>query len=184
MRDPFPIPPPPLLVKATKPIADFFGLSTLPLHAHEVLFAFSLYTFVHNVGAPVISNYFAGHKYRRLSRRNRTNWNVHIVSFVQSCIINAISLWIIWGDKQRMGWREAGKWEERIWGYDGLTGMCQSFALGYFLWDLVMCAWKVEIFGWGMLAHAISAVCVFGLGYVSATKKAVKHGKLANLIER
>jgi hypothetical protein len=171
MRDPFPIAPPAPLVNAVKPVADYLSLSTLPLHAHEVLFAFSLYTFVCTVVSPALSNYFYPERYRALNARTRTNWNVHVVSFVQSCIICTMSLYIILFDDERKEWRQSDKLDLRIWGYSGITGMCQSFALGYFLWDFVMCAWRVDIFGWGMLAHAISAVSVFALGYVSIHKQ-------------
>ena len=86
---------------------------------------------------------------------------------------------MIFCDEERKTWRsqpgsvvgsgfEGGNnWEMRIWGYDGMSGLLQSFGLGYFLWDLYMCSRYVGIFGWGMLAHAISAVSVFSLGFVS-----------------
>jgi hypothetical protein len=92
---------------------------------------------------------------------------VHVVSFVQSCVINSLSLYVIFFDEERKTWRSADNWEKRIWGYDGMSGLLQSQALGYFLWDLYMCSRYVHIFGWGMLAHAISAVTVFSFGFVS-----------------
>ena len=58
-------------------------------------------------------------------------------------------------------------WEERVWGYTGADGMIQGFAAGYFLWDLIMCAGNVGVFGWGLLAHAVAALVVFSLGFVS-----------------
>lgn len=166
MQDPFPIAAPPALVNFVQPYADALSLSTLPSHIHEVLFAFSLYTFIALVVSPALSIALTGDRYKNLNRRTRINWDVHVVSFFQSIIICAISLYIILNDEERKSWRGSERWEERIWGYSGLSGMCQSFALGYFLWDLVMCAVYVNIFGWGMLAHAISATSVFALGYV------------------
>lgn len=58
-------------------------------------------------------------------------------------------------------------WRGRVWGYTGAGGMIQGFAAGYFLWDLCVSAVHVSIFGWGMLAHAIAALIVFSLGFVS-----------------
>ncbi|WPH00410.1 putative tlc domain-containing protein c17a2.02c [Acrodontium crateriforme] len=165
MRDPFPIPPPPALVKAITPLADVLSLDSLPLHAHEVIFAFSLYTFVFLVVSPAISRLVVPERYKAFSPRTRIGWDVHIVSFVQSVIICALSLYVIFVDEERKSWRPWGEWESRLWGYSGMSGMCQSFALGYFLWDLWMCTYHLNIFGWGMLAHAISAVTVFALGY-------------------
>ena len=57
-------------------------------------------------------------------------------------------------------------WSERIWGYTGAGGMIQGFAAGYFLWDLCVSVTNVNVFGWGLLAHAISALIVFSLGFV------------------
>ena len=87
---------------------------------------------------------------------------------MQALIINGLSLWVIWFDEERKVWRGNGEgvWEMRVYGYLGAGGLCQSFALGYFMWDLAMCSLHTDVFGVGMLAHAISAVAVFGLGYV------------------
>ena len=56
---------------------------------------------------------------------------------------------------------------ERVHGYTGGGGLIQAFAGGYFLWDLVVTVQNVSVFGIGMLFHAMSALCVFSLGFVS-----------------
>lgn len=61
-------------------------------------------------------------------------------------------------------------WEERVWGYDGAGGMIQAFAAGYFLWDLMICIRWFSVFGWGLLAHAMAALVVFSLGFVSQNR--------------
>lgn len=167
MKDPFPVPPPKWLMSATQPFSDALALPTLPLHAHEVIFAFFLYTSIQVFFAPLLSNLVVPTKYKNFNRRTRINWNVHIVSFFQSILISALSLYTIFYDEERKELRPRSNWESRVWEYTGMSGMCQSFALGYFLWDLIMCSWHVDIFGLGMLAHAVSAVSVFALGYVS-----------------
>ena len=168
MLDPNPIQAPKALQSAVARVADVLGLPTLPLHAHEVIFALSLYVFIANVVSPFISTRLCPRTYNNLNRRTRISWDVHVVSFVQSCLINTLSLYVIFFDEERKAWRSPDNWEKRIWGYDGMSGLLQSFALGYFLWDLYMCARFVRIFGWGMLAHAISAVTVFSFGFVSS----------------
>nr|POF17512.1 putative tlc domain-containing protein c17a2.02c [Quercus suber] len=165
MRDPFPLPPPQLLVNAVKPFADAVSLSSLPLHFHEVIFAFILYTTIFLVVAPFLSKLVIPQRYSKFNHRTRVSWDVHVVSFTQSVIICVLSLYIILNDEDRRSWRSTDDWRDRIWAYSGLSGLCQSFALGYFLWDLWMCTYYVRIFGKGMLAHAISAVSVFALGY-------------------
>ncbi|CAK1357454.1 putative TLC domain-containing protein [Cercospora beticola] len=165
MKDPFPLPPPEWLVAAVKPFADALSLPTLALHAHEVIFAFFLYTIIGSVVSPIISSRLVPQRYKALNKRTRINWDVHVVSFFQSVLICVLSLYVIFYDEERIAVRPRELWENRIWEYTGLSGLCQSFALGYFLWDLIMCTYYVDIFGVGMLAHAISAVSVFALGY-------------------
>lgn len=57
-------------------------------------------------------------------------------------------------------------WAGRVWGYTGAGGMIQGFAAGYFLWDLCVCVAHVDVFGVGLLAHAVAALIVFSLGFV------------------
>lgn len=63
--------------------------------------------------------------------------------------------------------RSGMDWKERVWGYTGAQGMIQGMAAAYFLWDLVITLQNVRLFGFGMLAHAISALVVFSFGFVS-----------------
>ena len=58
-------------------------------------------------------------------------------------------------------------YRERIWGYTGAGGLVQALAGGYFVWDLWVSTVHIDLFGWGPLAHAVSALYVFSLGYVS-----------------
>ena len=160
MLDPVP-PPPRFLAELTQPLADALGLYTLPLHAHEILASFAVYTFVNVAIAPRLSTWLFPTIYRNLAGRTKVNWDVHVVSLFQSCLINLLALYVIWTDQERrdMGWRA------RVWGYTGAGGMIQGFAAGYFVWDLMITVLNIDCFGYGMLAHAISALTVFGLGF-------------------
>lgn len=164
MHDPFPFPPPAFLTRLVTPLATSLSLPTLPLHMHELLFATLTYQFINVVLAPRLSTWLFPTIYPALPRRTRLNWDVHVVSMTQSIAINALALWVMAVDEERgsMGW------EQRVWGYDGAGGMIQGFAAGYFLWDLLVCVRWVDVFGWGMLAHAVAALVVFSLGFVSA----------------
>ncbi|RKF53103.1 putative TLC domain-containing protein C17A2.02c [Erysiphe neolycopersici] len=161
MHDPFPIPPIPWLSNAVQPIADYFHLTTIPLHIHEVLLAFLAYTFVDLVVAPVASRRLFPQTYATLSREKRLNWNVHVVSLVQSVTINSLALWVILVDQERKNM----DWTDRVWGYTGAAGMIQALATGYFLWDLLISLIHIKIFGPGLLAHAVSAFLVFSFGF-------------------
>ncbi|KAI1202442.1 TLC domain-containing protein [Nemania serpens] len=161
MKDPFPIPPIPALAHAVQPWADYLNLPTLPLHIHEVVIIAAFYEFVRSVVSPVLSSRLFPAQYGALSRSKKLNWDVHVVSLVQSTTINALALWVIYVDEERgqMDWRE------RLWGYTGGSGMIQALAAGYFLWDLFITAANVNIFGLGMLAHAVSALLVYSFGF-------------------
>ncbi|KAK3337063.1 TRAM, LAG1 and CLN8 domain-containing protein [Cercophora scortea] len=161
MRDPFPFPPLPALSKAVEPLADLLAFPTLPLHVHEVLGAVLFYTFIQKVVSPVLSTYWFPKHYPRTSRGKRVNWDAHVVSLVQSTLINVLALWVSFVDEER----NAMDWEQRIWGYDGACGMIQALACGYFVWDLIVTVCYLDVFGLGLLAHAVSALVVYSFGF-------------------
>lgn len=162
MRDPFPIPPIPALSKAVQPLADKLAMPTLPLHIHEVVGAALLYTFIQTVVSPVLSTRFFPKYYPRHNRAKKANWDTHVVSLVQSLLINALALWVMYADEER----KAMDYEQRIWGYTGACGLIQALAAGYFVWDLGITLLNLDIFGLGLLAHAISALAVYTFGFV------------------
>lgn len=162
MHDPFPIPCPPLLARLTTPLATALNLPTLPTHIHEVLLATLTYHIICAYVSPTVSSLVFPRIYPQLPIRTRINWDVHVVSFVQSVVISVLALWVMFVDEERkgMGWRN------RVWGYTGGGGMIQGLAAGYFLWDLGVCMRYLRVFGWGLLAHGVAALVVFSLGFV------------------
>lgn len=162
MKDPFVIPPIPWLAELVRPWCERLNLPTLPLHIHEVVASALLYTVVFWPISPIISNILAPNSYPKLSRKKRLNWDAHVVSMVQSCLINGLAIYVLLVDDERRGMN----WEERVWGYTGGNAMIQAMAAGYFVWDLVVTALNLDVFGLGTLAHAISALLVYALGFV------------------
>ena len=160
MRDPLPAPLE--LVQAATPIASALSLRTLPLHTHEILPAFTLYTFLDLALIPRVSSALFPKVYNGLSERTKVNWNARAVSMVQSCVISSAALWVIFKDKERASFGA----KERIWGYTGAGGMVQGLSAGYFLWDIVTAAFRIDIHGLGALVHATSALSVALLGFV------------------
>ncbi|TRX98182.1 hypothetical protein FHL15_000827 [Xylaria flabelliformis] len=161
MKDPFPIPPIPALSAAVQPWADYFNLPTLPLHVHEIVIIAAFYEFVRSVVSPALSSRLFPRQYAALSKTKKLNWDVHVVSFVQSTTINVLALWVMYVDEER----KQMDLQERLWGYSGGSAMIQALAAGYFLWDFFVTAANVNIFGLGMLAHAISALLVYSFGF-------------------
>lgn len=62
---------------------------------------------------------------------------------------------------------------ERIYGYTGASGLIQAFATGYFVWDIVVSTRYLKIFGIGIWMHAVTALAVFSLGFVSIPRYVV-----------
>ncbi|KAF7512884.1 hypothetical protein GJ744_011987 [Endocarpon pusillum] len=160
MLDPIP-PPPSWLSSSIASLSATLSFPTLPLHVHELIASFLFYQFVQTVISPLVSSYLFPSVYPQLNRRTKINWDVHVVSLVQSCSINAAALWVMYVDEERMDMSAM----ERVYGYTGGCGMIQGLAAGYFLWDLVVTSRNVGIFGWGMWAHGVCALCVFSFGF-------------------
>ena len=155
--------PPPYLVNLTKPYAERLGLSTFPYHAHEVLIGFFGYHFILHYLSPKVSQVLCPKIYRGFNQRTRLNWDIHWVSMIQSIFINSAALYVIYSDSQR----KEMDWKGRLWGYTPASGMVQGFAAGYFLWDLQISTQYIAITGPSALLHAIGALAVTCIGFVS-----------------
>jgi hypothetical protein len=169
MRDP--LPPPSLLVQASKSFADKLSLTTLPYHVHEILLGFLGYHFILHVLSPTISQLVCPKVYNGFNKRTRLNWDIHWVSMIQAVFICAAALWVIFKDEQR----HEMDWRGRLWGYTPASGMVQGFAAGYFLWDLQISAQYIHIAGVSSLIHAIGALAVTCIGFVSCALTNVSH---------
>ena len=158
-----PLPKPPIFVRdAVQTVADATGLRTLPLHVHELILSFAFYMIMNNYVAPILSSTLFSRAYSKFSARTKLNWDIHIVSLVQSSVICSLAFWIILADEDR---RSMDAYE-RIWGYSGATGMVQALAAGYFAWDVWVSSRNLHILGLGSLAHAIGALIIVSLGFV------------------
>ena len=162
MLDPFP-PAPTGLVQLVRPAANALNLPSLPYHVHEILAAAILYQIIQEVGSPLFSRTFFRSYYESFNIRTRINWDVHVVSMVQSCLITILALYVMIFDEER---KNLNTWHERTYGYTGACGMIQALAAGYFVWDLGCVTRYYKIFGPGLLAHAVTALSVYILGFV------------------
>lgn len=139
-------------------------MPTLLLHYHQVLLVAVFYFWIQVSLSPWLSPKLSK-IYPTLSKRNKTNFDIHIVSFVQAVLVCSVAFYIMAFDEQRKGMTR----EERVFGYTTSLGTLQALGLGYFYWDLYVSTWHFNLFGAGTLFHAISALIVFSFGFVSAT---------------
>jgi hypothetical protein len=161
MLDPF-LPPIPWLKTLIQPTCDYLSLRTLPLHIHEILYAYAFYHFIFAYLAPPLSSRLLPNSYTKLSYESKLRWNMHCASMVQSVAISILAPLIMAIDKER----KVMNLEERMWGYTGAAGFVQALATGYFLFDLVVMIRYLDVFGLGMLAHASSCLLTYTLGFV------------------
>lgn len=164
MLDPFP-PPANWLFTLVKPYADAVRLPTLSYHIHEVVGSYLVYQTIETLVSPRLSAWLFPNIYPKLTRRTRINWDVHVVSIIQSVMINILAFWIMFTDEERRDMRNSAV--ERIHGYTGASGLLQGFATGYFIWDLIASTRNIKVFGIGIWFHALSALSVFAFGFVS-----------------
>lgn len=167
MLDPLP-PAPRWLRELTEPWAHKLNLPAASDHIHEVLLSFAFYQFVGSYVSPRLSTWLFPRIFPNFNRRTRINWNVHVVSLVQSTLVNAVALWVIFTDQERKSMNA----DERVYGYTGACGLLLALASGYFIYDLIVSVVYVRIFGIGMLFHGISALWVFSMGFVSPSPAA------------
>jgi hypothetical protein len=154
-------PPPGWLRDLVEPWALYFNVPAASEHIHEILLAFVGYQLIHYVVSPWLSPRLFPQHYPNLNRRTKLNWDVHVVSLVQSTTINALALWVLFTDQERKSMSIG----ERVYGYTGSCGMISGLAAGYFIYDLIVSTIYMRIFGIGMLFHAISALWVFSFGF-------------------
>ncbi|KAI5845770.1 TLC domain-containing protein [Morchella snyderi] len=149
-------------------LSEALNLPTLPAHIHYILLAFCTYHSIFLFVSPFFSRLLLPNIYPNFSRRTKINWDVRVVSFVQSTFISILALWVIFNDEERAAWREQGNTDAmlgRVFGETPMCGAVTGYAAGYFLWDLFMSGYYLSIFGPGFLAHAASAVAVYSLGF-------------------
>jgi hypothetical protein len=134
MHDPFPLPRPEFLVPYVEKISEYLALRTLPLHYHELIIAFTLYHATYKFLSPAVSSYLFPRIYPSFNARTKMNWDVHVVSFVQSTLICILALWVMWADTERneMNTTErthgyTGAWRLLSVGSDGHSAECADF---------------------------------------------------------
>ena len=93
------------------------------------------------------------------------SWHVHAVSFFQAILICVLAIYVLRYDYELAG--GSTDWRGRLFGYSGAAGLVQAMAAGYFLWDVWVSTVDFRIHGPGSLAHAISALVVTTIGFVS-----------------
>lgn len=147
-------PAPPAFVKFVTPYCEALGLKVLPAHLHVVLGAAAFYQLCFLL-SPALSNPFSA--YTTLGRRSKINWDIHVVSMIQSILICWLAFLAL-GDPKLLA--------DRVFGYSPFAGDVAALACGYFLWDSYVSLRYVKLFGVGFALHGIASLAVFLFGAV------------------
>ncbi|OQO14641.1 hypothetical protein B0A48_00022 [Cryoendolithus antarcticus] len=137
-------------------------LHTLPLHANALLLSALTYQTLFSLISPPLSRQLAPKSYPSFPLKTRLNWDTRVTGLVQAVFICTAALRVIASDPTRVG----STWETRLWGYSPAAGKVQAWAAGYFLWDILISARWVDMYGPTALMHAVAAFVVTMIGFV------------------
>jgi hypothetical protein len=123
-------------------------------HIHVILGAAAFYQAIF-ILSPVVSSMF--NSYNTLKLRSKINWDIHLVSMVQSILICWLA-YLALGDPQLKA--------DRVYGYSPFGADVSALACGYFVWDTYVSLKYANLFGIGFALHGIASLFVFLFGFV------------------
>ena len=138
-----------------RPFFETLGFKALPEHIHVILGAALFYQLIF-VLSPLFSSLFPS--YTSLRRRSKINWDIHVVSMVQSLLICWLA-YLALGDPLLK--------DNRVFGYSPFAADVSALACGYFVWDSYVSLKYMHLFGVGFALHGIASLAVFTYGFVS-----------------
>ena len=94
--------------------------------------------------------------YRTMTSFQQFDWNVHIISFIHAIVISLLAIPIL---------QDPVLESNRIFGYSHYAGTVYAITCGYFLWDTVICLYKVKENGIGFVMHGILCFLVYILSF-------------------
>ena len=147
------LPRPTALSSWIQPFTEYFSLSALPLHIHQVLLAFVAYHFINIIYSPFVSARLFPKHYSHFTVKSKFIWDLNVVRLFKSPIIVFLSLYAV----TTYDGSATTDWKERVWGYTASGGTAQAVALAFFLWEIIIAVQHFEILGWPMLLHSISS---------------------------
>lgn len=131
-----------------------FGLTTFADHWQEAVLTFVVYQGIYlasSVLSPIICP-----PYRKLTARNKVNFDIHVVSMINCLVMMGLS-WPLFKDPILSA--------DTIYGYTPFAGFVGAYSMGYFTWDTLVCLQHVKMFGPEFLIHGSVAAFVFIQGF-------------------
>lgn len=135
-------------------IKPLYNNPTLDLHIHELFLVILGYHGIF-IASSIIAPLLFPNAFKLLSRKNKVDFHIHVVSMVQSIVI-LIAIIPLFNDPILS--------QDRIFGYTPYGGLVATMALGYFIWDTLISIRYVHYFGVGFLIHGLVSSSVFAIG--------------------
>ncbi|GAW09653.1 TLC domain-containing protein [Lentinula edodes] len=130
------------------------GLTRFPEHLHTFLSSLFFFLAIHQAFAPLMSTWLSC-SFRKMNRRARNNWSIHVVSQVHALIIVPLSLRALNSpalDKDRVsGWD------------DDKSGLLQAIASAYFVWDTIDAI--INYTDFGFIVHGLACSLIYLLSF-------------------
>lgn len=127
-----------------------FPLARLPEHLPTALATAGLCQLVYLASFPLFRS--ASKLFTSLSKAKQIDWATRVVS-------TAFSSYAVFASLRTVNDPVLGA--DRLFGYTAAAGHLMAVALGYFIWDLVICMQHVKLFGPGFLVHAICCINIY-----------------------
>lgn len=147
-------------------ICDQIHLPLLPLYLPQLIITFLAYQLLHASVGPALSRRLFPKTYPYLVKKDKLDWDIHIVSLTQATLICCLAFPVVLFDDDR----NRMSWEERVWGYTEKTATVLAIANGYFYWHLIMMVQYRHVYGWAMVAHGLATASIMTFGFVSFEK--------------
>jgi hypothetical protein len=145
-------------------ICNSLRLPLLPSYIHLTFLDLFICQLIYiSLGPRLSTFFFPNHYHGRLDSAQKLDWDIHLTAFSQTTLIFGLGCWVMLFDEER----RRMTWQERVWGWTNPTATALAIANGYFLWHLVMMVRYRKLYGWSMVAHAVSVVSIMILGFVS-----------------
>jgi TLC domain len=137
-----------------RPACERLGFEALAEHLHVVLGAALFYQGIFSI-SPYFSSFFKS--YTDLRKRAKINWDIHVVSMIQSIAICYLA-YLALGDPKLKA--------DRVHGYSPFGADVSALACGYFIWDSYVSVKYASLFGIGFALHGLASLSVFAFGFV------------------
>ncbi|KAJ3782359.1 DUF887-domain-containing protein [Lentinula aff. detonsa] len=129
------------------------GLTRFPEHLNTFLSSLFFFLAIHQAFAPLVSGWMSS-SFRKMNRRGKNNWSIHVVSQVHAVVIVPLALRAL---------NSPVLDRDRAFGWDDQTGSLQAIASAYFVWDTLDAI--INYTDFGFIVHGLACSLIYLLSF-------------------